>query len=657
MQKKIWEKAMERLLLKKIGSILVILSLTMIVLLSGITFGMESKEKINKFDELIEQLMESYVKSTVDSKEVIQTFEEDYLNRAYAIAFMLENSQKEITTQELKEIKKLMEVEGVHIIDKNGNIIFSSEENELGSNLSKYKSMKSFFEVLNGETEKDYVIDLNSENAMDEESLIYIGIKVNSEQYSMIQIGIDPNILQKRLDAKSMETVLEAMPTIIDRAVFCVDVATGDIEGITKNNEQTLTFQDSTNTPEEFVAQLKDCQEGKLTKVNGKSVYIKTVEVDGKILGVYESADVVYTKVFISTIYIIVGVIILFGIIMLVFQHYFRLYVLKDLMNIETNIKELMSGNYDVDFKTEYDTEFREICNILNDWKESYRYKTERMTKIMASINERVAVFECLYPINQNFFSDNMKTILGVQEGNWEEIRKTPQQFKEYMKDIIDGCKTEDGIIQMNDKFLSIAFFEENDGLYGMVMDRTEDVELRKEMQEQIQYIKKESETDALTQVTNRSGFERYVKEILKTDSSNGVMIILDLDNFKLVNDKEGHPVGDLVLQKFANCLKSYFRQGDLVGRIGGDEFVVFMKTTMSTEVLVQKLNTLLRNIREELGEYNAKYNLSTSIGVAYTDDKIKEYEELYECADKALYMAKRLGKDRVYICEKNESV
>ena len=131
-------------------------------------------------------------------------------------------------------------------------------------------------------------------------------------------------------------------------------------------------------------------------------------------------------------------------------------------------------------------------------------------------------------------------------------------------------------------------------------------------------------------------------------------MLIFDLDNFKQINDNLGHPEGDKVLKIIGNLLKSEFRKGDIIARFGGDEFVVFISNNIPIKTLEGKLKTLLDNIRKNLSYYYDNLKVSASIGVAYINNEINKYEDLYICTDVALYIAKELGKDRYYINEDN---
>lgn len=172
-------------------------------------------------------------------------------------------------------------------------------------------------------------------------------------------------------------------------------------------------------------------------------------------------------------------------------------------------------------------------------------------------------------------------------------------------------------------------------------------------MENQLSEARTEAEYDRLTGLYNRNGFERRAAEFLRQDHPRGVLILLDLDNFKQINDCEGHPEGDRVLRRFAGCLSGTFRQGDVTGRIGGDEFVVLIPNSMQRGILEEKFVILLEEIRRALGEWYEKYRVSASIGAVLVDGTVRDYKKPYRCADTALYISKYLGKDCFYINEK----
>ena len=157
-----------------------------------------------------------------------------------------------------------------------------------------------------------------------------------------------------------------------------------------------------------------------------------------------------------------------------------------------------------------------------------------------------------------------------------------------------------------------------------------------------------QAEQDSLTHIYNAHTARKKAEEYLENlePEADCAMLIIDLDDFKSINDRYGHMFGDKVLVKSAQTIKNMFRPLDIVGRIGGEEFLVLMKDIPNKEIVkkrCQQLNTAFCEIfREEL----VGRQLSCSIGVAIASDHGKVYSDLFLCADQALYRAKDKGKD-----------
>ena len=633
---------MEKIILRKI--ILNFTFIFMATFLVSVTVMFSIKNSLAKDDlsQMISQVEGTYDQSEEKLKSNEEVFKSYYLNRVYAIDYILSNNPKEnLNIESLEKISQLMDIEAIYLIDNNGIIVLSDDESSIGLDLLNSKSAHKFWKLIKSNNSNDYVIDLDAISIIGNEEKIYIGIKSTLEDYSVIQIAVDREALKSVGEKDSIQYIIKSIPTIYERTIFIVNEETGSLEGITVNNEQDLVF-DGIDNNRDFIKKLHDLTKASLAKINGKYRYVKTRIVGDYIIGGYIDADFVYNGLALEIIYLTLGILIVFLVMILIFKFIMKKYILTDIFSIGKNIKSLITGNYNIEFDVMQETELKEVARMLNYLKDSYKYKSERMTRIMSTISSHIAIFECLYLINRNFFSDNIQEILGLDDESWEEISKEPKKFQNY----IESIEKSGSVVNVNNKFLSIVSFKKEGEFYGMILDKTYEEEARNR-------IEKISETDGLTKLLNRRGLENRLKNIFKSNNSNGVLIIFDLDNFKSVNDILGHPIGDEVLKIFSRCLTNSFRENDIISRIGGDEFVVFINKNMELDTLSKKLDGLLNNIRSDLNYYYKNYGLSTSIGVAYRDNHINTYEELYEEADKGLYKAKNLGKDGFYINNK----
>lgn len=162
-------------------------------------------------------------------------------------------------------------------------------------------------------------------------------------------------------------------------------------------------------------------------------------------------------------------------------------------------------------------------------------------------------------------------------------------------------------------------------------------------------FLERQVEIDLLTGLYNRIYTEQHINTLLKKDF-HGVFFVLDLDDFKQVNDTLGHLKGDQILKQFAQLLKEIFPATAIIGRVGGDEFIIFIPN-ISPVTAEQLAQTLIACYREFLQQFNLP--ISCSIGLALPD-RFSHFENLYHSADKALYYAKRQGKQKFSWFQKN---
>ena len=192
---------------------------------------------------------------------------------------------------------------------------------------------------------------------------------------------------------------------------------------------------------------------------------------------------------------------------------------------------------------------------------------------------------------------------------------------------------------------------KENYGVMLSIVGRMVSID---KMKREIGLWKRQAESDALTKLGNRAYGERLLQQMLcEPQKEKAAVMFLDVDNFKMVNDRHGHLFGDEVLCRIANEISKQFRIDDIVCRIGGDEFLIIMRNIKDSRLPLMKADELRAGI-EKLGlEADVRVPLSISVGVSFypvdgTDDAVLLYK-----ADKALYEAKKRGKNNCVIYSK----
>ena len=177
-----------------------------------------------------------------------------------------------------------------------------------------------------------------------------------------------------------------------------------------------------------------------------------------------------------------------------------------------------------------------------------------------------------------------------------------------------------------------------------------------KNLEDQIEkehVLKNKAETDLLTGLLNKMTMENSISDIIKRRPySTFAFYIIDMDNFKAVNDNLGHAIGDKVLVDVANKLTLLFNEYDFIGRLGGDEFAVMLvipenMSNYSSRLIELKAKSLCENLKETYSDDRADVTVSASIGIAIYEKDGRSFSELYRRADLALYQSKNNGKNQ----------
>ncbi len=162
---------------------------------------------------------------------------------------------------------------------------------------------------------------------------------------------------------------------------------------------------------------------------------------------------------------------------------------------------------------------------------------------------------------------------------------------------------------------------------------------------QEAQKLQEKAERDALTGLYNKGTAQQQIEQYLHNCSQGGraAFFIVDVDDFKNVNDMFGHLSGDVMLSDMAGALQNLFRSADVVGRIGGDEFAVLMQGIQSQKDAERKAREILDSFRTL---FKREYHVSCSIGIAFAPEDGDSFLELYKKADIALYHAKAKRKE-----------
>lgn len=299
------------------------------------------------------------------------------------------------------------------------------------------------------------------------------------------------------------------------------------------------------------------------------------------------------------------------------------------------------------------------IITLFSYKKRKLEEKSAQRYKIVSELTDEV-LFEYDIKRDQLMISEKYASSFGMKhitkdflkslkEGNlhfsYEDVQKCG--FYEYFKEAQNTFEIQWKFAGNTKKWFQIAFimlkdkYGNNEICLGKIKDIDEEYSERNKLKEMAQ-------KDSLTGLYNKGTAQELCKDYLKHEGKDRIhaYFIIDVDNFKGINDTFGHICGDEILKKVSELICNPFREDDVIGRIGGDEFTVFVKNIPSELVIqkkaeeIQKAFSKIRNIKEY------PISVSCSIGISIYPKDAKTFEELYQKADIALYKVKEKGKN-----------
>lgn len=310
------------------------------------------------------------------------------------------------------------------------------------------------------------------------------------------------------------------------------------------------------------------------------------------------------------------------------------------------------------------------IYSTINDITE-YKRKEERLEleleKYRTIINQTGDIlFEWNFKTNTISFSSNLKKKFGykiIENLSMEKIEfyryifeKDQINFEQLKKEILEKVpyvESELRIRKVSGIYIwcrirvSSQFDKSGNPIkaIGVIIDI--DTEKRNS-----QNLLKKAEKDTLTNLYNKGTTQKLIEDCLCSDDikQGYALFIIDVDDFKKVNDSRGHFFGDAFLIEVAHEIKKLFRKEDIVGRIGGDEFIVFMKGITNIAIIQYRAEQIIKGFSNIYANEIKDIGISCSIGIALVPYHGKRFQELFRKADHALYQAKKQGKSRYVI-------
>ena len=301
---------------------------------------------------------------------------------------------------------------------------------------------------------------------------------------------------------------------------------------------------------------------------------------------------------------------------------------------------------------------YKRIGNAIHAKDSLSLTELEKMLKALPACiflkdDEGKYVFSTQYWKHLDTQNDPDWTIRGKTDLEIRKDKNNAIKAMEADKKILESGKGTDYIIEENvdgiQEYLQLIkrpVFDENGritGIIALINNVTETQQLKIELE-------KRAITDSLTGLLNKSAAEDLTRIMISgtlKENTRGALLILDIDLFKQVNDTYGHAEGDRVLAEIGRIINNSCRNQDIAGRIGGDEFIIYMKNITAPENASALAERIQNEVSNAFAEDVFAGRITFSIGIALCPDNGRTFDELFKAADKSLYHVKKNGRAR----------
>lgn len=310
----------------------------------------------------------------------------------------------------------------------------------------------------------------------------------------------------------------------------------------------------------------------------------------------------------------------------LIMRNVLESYEFKNMDKFQTSVLELIeitkkywTGNYAIKVLIETS----EFCLNLQEY--------DILKACLECLKERLVDEDFRHRIQLSYLYIEMYRSLNEKEKLYKELEEYYQLTRQ--------SHTQDKSIEFN-------------GLKNKIILERE-VFAKNKLIEKNEELSAKAKKDQFTGLLNKTSFIEHTNRKLQTKLIDGyhTLFIVDIDNFKYINDTYGHLIGDEVIKLLANSFVNTFRLGDFIGRIGGDEFCIYVQGIKSMKTIEEKSEALRKEIQNLYVPSCVDCKVTASIGVCATRKNLT-YQELFAKADEALYESKNMGKNRFYIKE-----
>ena len=596
-------------------------------------------QQFNTFYAKSEQIIHTLESNQAELEIMQKNLDVDYLTRAKAAEYIFDRQDEiPMDTAEMQYLANLLNVDELHVIDENGIIVSGSVSQYVGIDMADHKQTRPFLALLESGDENAYLIQEPQPNAAEGIVRQYVGVARKGTK-GIVQVGFKPTRQMEAQSRNTYEYIFSKFPTDTGEELFAVDSGTGEILGHSGGIVQS--FQ------EEYyqLDQLKGCTKGAWKKgPNGKIMYVAAREYNDMLLCAAMPRQILFQKLLKQVFSTLLYLFIIEAVVILFLNHLVKRQVVDGIHRIIENLDSITNRNLDTTVTVGGNREFQALSLGINRMVKSIANSSDRISAIIEISGIPLAAFEYASDMTHVFATSGLKELLALPSQMAERFFSNSVLFDRYIREKMEHpLEGETDIFQINEsRYVRIHMSESPDKHLGIVTDVSNDILEKKQM-------KYENTHDALTGLYKFSHFKFLAGKLLKELPGEHICaaVMMDIDDFKSINDTFGHDTGDKYLQGFSDVMQSMPQEHFLTARRSGDEFCMMIFGCRDGKEVIGFLDLFYEALSKNpiaLSSTESRI-ISASSGFACTADPSANMEELLGRADQALYSIKRHTK------------
>lgn len=628
---------MKRSIFKRLV-IIIVVSMVVSLMLNYYQQVVAAYQKVlNHSQEQFRQIEQVLRVNEEETEQTEQEFAKECLTCAKAAAYIVQNQQELLESPaEMKRVAELLQVDELHIFDKEGTLYTGSESKYFGYNFNSGEQMQFFLPML-----EDKSLELCQEitpNTAEQKMMQYAAVW-SEDGERIVQIGMEPERVLKAMEKNELSYIFSLLTVDSNEEFYAIDLDTHEIMGAMDQDVLGKKAEDIGLD----IGVMENSDKLYMMEVNGKAQCVSFRNTDSLILiRSYDRVEM-FESVDRNSGLLVVYLFVLSLVIIFFILRYLDQYIIKSIANINCDLIQITEGNLEVQLPEQATPELSELSSHVNEMVKSILSTTNKLSLILQHVKVPIAVYEYNPVMKRVMVTSRMSEVLNLPEEVFEDYTCFKKRVNEIRENPVDQKNSIFRLPGEEERYVRLESFDYEKSILGIVLDVTSDILEKKSIEE-------ERDIDLLTGLFNRRAFYARMEQLLDSGAEigNAMILMTDADNLKYANDRYGHEIGDKYLREIARILRKSGAPGQVVARLSGDEFALFLYGCGTKEDLLKYVDEI-RKERDAgcvlVGE--ERVQISFSIGCAFFPEEGEKLRDLLGLADERMYQNKRMRRGK----------